>query len=52
MGKIVKRDPHRCITEFVQSQRSSIHVITDSVESKDLLSDILSSSVTYNEIAT
>ena len=50
MGKIAGRDPHRYITEFMQSQRSSIYVITDSVESKDLLSDILSSSVTYQEI--
>lgn len=50
MGKIAGRDPFRYIKEFFISQKSSIQVITDSVESQNLFADILSSSVRYQEI--
>tara|TARA_Y100001970_G_scaffold292394_1_gene433541 strand:- start:227 stop:3556 length:3330 start_codon:yes stop_codon:yes gene_type:complete len=50
MGQIAGRNPFKYIKEFFVSQRSSIQVITDSVESKNLFTDILSSSVRYQEI--
>jgi len=50
IGKLAGRNPFKYISEFVRSQKTSISVMTDSVESRDLLSDILSSSVRYQEI--
>lgn len=50
MGMLAGRDPHAYIRSFIISQRSSISIITDSVESRDLFNDILSCSVKYQEI--